>query len=796
MKKVFLIIILLAGTALAALTYDSDYYSKHTTYVGSGNKLLDAVYLNMNEVEGYLEAMTLESGSTITFSNGLTIDNATNNVLELNENSDELKLTFGSNTVTMSSTDVTTFSFGTIVVDLDKFKSNATTFTLPTGDSTGTQYLCSDGAGTLSWGTPSATFTGGNITSDCTLSNGVDLMSTTTDGQAATIKVYDNDTGPAYTNVLSWTNGNVPAIAVGSDTSTFALNSTTIDITAGAVTGVTTLDTSGAVTVGGALSANSWTIGSGAFSTTGATTLGDGTSTVAISSTGIDISTAGAVSNVTTLGMSGNLTNSGGDVILANGKGVKGSTTTAETVGVYGYDTDGAYVGALVITNSATPATVLGNANGTTAITSSDWAVSTAGAMTGIGAVSMDGALSISNASPTINIKDSDATAGDNNITIVGAATDTGDGSEDVDLTISQQIAGTARAVATFDADGNITLGYGTQDVIATSDITVTGSDLTLGTAGVKFTGDGDGAVTLLGLGNGEDEDLTINLDDTADTIVASSSTGVTKLTLTGIGIDTDKVDVTAASPQVVFKDTDAAAGDDNAYITVAATDTGDGSEDIDVTFYQQVAGNPVAFLTANADGALTLDSGTGITMTDTVTFSGGQTRKVRFDPKEVALDGTTPPTLGAVGTDGQCNVSALKFDADGGATGDDIAYISWLVPDGYVVDSARLNVCYTFSAAEDAADEAQFDFTVNAVAAGETIDAAGTALANQTTVIADASTDNGKLHITQYNIEVEDIAVDDLVTVQILVDENVSALAASGTLDVLYLEIEYESTE
>ncbi len=100
------------------------------------------------------------------------------------------------------------------------------------------------------------------------------------------------------------------------------------------------------------------------------------------------------------------------------------------------------------------------------------------------------------------------------------------------------------------------------------------------------------------------------------------------------------------------------------------------------------------------------------------------------------------------------------------------------------------------FSTAEDAADEAQFDFTVNSVAAGETLDAAGTALADQTTVISDASADNGKLHITQYNIEVEDIVIDDMVTIQIAVDESASALSASGTLDVLYLEIEYESTE
>lgn len=96
-----------------------------------------------------------------------------------------------------------------------------------------------------------------------------------------------------------------------------------------------------------------------------------------------------------------------------------------------------------------------------------------------------------------------------------------------------------------------------------------------------------------------------------------------------------------------------------------------------------------------------------------------------------------------------------------------------------------------------DAEDEAQFDFVVDAVAAGETLGAVGTATADQTTVISDASADNNKLHITEYDcIEKEEIDVDDLVTIKIAVDESASALTASGTLDVLYCEIEYESTE
>jgi len=60
--------------------------------------------------------------------------------------------------------------------------------------------------------------------------------------------------------------------------------------------------------------------------------------------------------------------------------------------------------------------------------------------------------------------------------------------------------------------------------------------DLRFGAAGVKITGDGDGAFTWLGLGDGNDEDLTWNLDDTANTVVITTSTGVTALDWTAIG--------------------------------------------------------------------------------------------------------------------------------------------------------------------------------------------------------------------------------------------------------------------
>ena len=87
-------------------------------------------------------------------------------------------------------------------------------------------------------------------------------------------------------------------------------------------------------------------------------------------------------------------------------------------------------------------------------------------------------------------------------------------------------------------------------------DFTITGSDLILGAAGVQLTGDGDGAITFLGRGNGSDEDLTMNLDDTANTVAFSSSTGVTLLDFGTIGTATTGI-VTGGAATPVIDDPD-----------------------------------------------------------------------------------------------------------------------------------------------------------------------------------------------------------------------------------------------
>lgn len=70
--------------------------------------------------------------------------------------------------------------------------------------------------------------------------------------------------------------------------------------------------------------------------------------------------------------------------------------------------------------------------------------------------IATGGIASGASATPTVVWKDSDATAGDSNTTMAVNCTDVGNGTEDCDITLNTQIAGTLTTVQTVDADGNI----------------------------------------------------------------------------------------------------------------------------------------------------------------------------------------------------------------------------------------------------------------------------------------------------------------------------------------------------
>jgi len=89
--------------------------------------------------------------------------------------------------------------------------------------------------------------------------------------------------------------------------------------------------------------------------------------------------------------------------------------------------------------------------------------------------------------------------------------------------------------------------------------------------------------------------------------LTATTGTFSGAVTIGGTLVVSDDVTTSSATPAYQFKDTDCTDADVNAYVVAAATTTTTGAEDIDVTFYQQVAGTGTAFITADADGNITL---------------------------------------------------------------------------------------------------------------------------------------------------------------------------------------------
>lgn len=126
------------------------------------------------------------------------------------------------------------------------------------------------------------------------------------------------------------------------------------------------------------------------------------------------------------------------------------------------------------------------------------------------------------------------------------------------DCSTGDCFTGTSGTTLTFDnAGGDGILSYDGTDFNFDKSIS-------LGTAGVRMSGDGDGAITLKGLGNGFDEDLTINLDDVSNTIGLSSSTGVTSIDFGSIGGDFDSATLRAnvSDTQVMFSNNNVVSGD------------------------------------------------------------------------------------------------------------------------------------------------------------------------------------------------------------------------------------------
>ncbi len=354
---------------------------------------------------------------------------------------------------------------------------------------------------------------------------------------------------------------------------------------------------------------------------------------------------------------------------------------------------------------------------------------------------------------------------------------------QDGDTNGSLILTGASQTITGIDSGGNL--------------LTITGIDTTgnSDTAVIAHSGTGDGlqitateadSVALNLIAAASQTTSLMTVDGTTGSWLGATNVGMVNLTNDGA--------LAHVNASLMFINNTGIPQDDSRGSSLRIVDTGNAAAG--------TAGYAVYISATDATvEALYIDDGNvliddNLEIGGTTTFTGGQTRSIIYMPGDVELDGTSPPGTTSIGTTAQAQFDTLGFDANPDATGDDFVFINWVVPAGYVADSGDLHVYWSHSNAEDAADEIDIDGTVNAVAPGESLDVAGTAMTAVTSVIADASTNAGKLVKTSLDIEVEDIAVGDLVCIMFFVDESASLLAASGTADVHYFEITYESTE
>ncbi len=241
-----LCVLAVAPSAMGAMTYSASRIISptYTSYIGSGTTM-DPVYQFANEAEGYLEATTafpsllLTSTDTPpTATEGMMYYDTSEHIVKVRRAADWLALGSGS-------------------------------------------------------------FTGGSITGDIVMANGIYLQSSEVTAEASAIQAWDTTATASYTNVLSWTNGAVPAIVLGAATSTVAIASTGLNVTtAGIVSGITNFTGAGTFSINDNATTNTTSIGGG--TTTGTVTVG-GTGTQAIDiGNGVGIKTVALGSSNTT----------------------------------------------------------------------------------------------------------------------------------------------------------------------------------------------------------------------------------------------------------------------------------------------------------------------------------------------------------------------------------------------------------------------------------------------------------------------------------------------------------------
>jgi hypothetical protein len=562
MKKLIVLILIVIGSTCFGLTYDGGYYIDNMQSALSGSKTYDPIYLALNEIEAAFVDTPALTSLKILESTGATY---------------WTKIQGGNQSANL-------------------------TYTLPTAYPGVSGYvLTSTDAGVMSWSAVGAT----TVTDlDTAYDGGAGI---TVDAGAVTLTATNAANNTALTLVQSDT-----ATAKGM-TITNAGTGNSIDIQ-GLAAGKDIEGTDDTWNITGAGLATVTGVATSTLATTGTTTLGNGTGTVAVSSSTWDISTAGAISGVSTMAMSDDLT-------LATGKGVKSSTTTAETVGLYGYDVDGAaYLGGVVITNGDTVNTVIGGGTGTAEVSTTTWDVSTAGVVSGVTGLTVAGTTSINDTASTAT-------------TSIGGGTTTGTVSIATGASAQTINVGTGAGVkATTLGSTNTTASTTVQS--GTGDLTLTSTDaITMTSAGAFNIG-----------ANAVAQVITVGNETGASSLALKAGTG--NITIDGVAATTITVGDAAQTGTMKFGESSAAAQVDIA--------TGSGAHTVNIG--NGAGAQTVVLGSTNTTSATTIQSGTGdlaITSVDDLTINGGSAGSIinigtntHGNAINIATDDTTADTL------------------------------------------------------------------------------------------------------------------------------------------------------
>ena len=366
--------------------------------------------------------------------------------------------------------------------------------------------------------------------------------------------------------------------------------------------------------------------------------------TVEVKSATWDISAAGAISGVTSLSLSD-------DISLANGKAVKSSTTTAETMKLQGYDVNNTtYRDALTITNGDVIAIAVGTGNETVSIASTTWDVSAAGAFSGVTGLAFaageaatvslasngaadDMTLQLTGANDASIILDSAGT-GEDAIKIASSA-----GGVDVDAAAAKDLNLAGGQVAIVSKDNaasaiSLTANIGVTETIVVTNtqgtsesaitLTATAGGVNVDAAAAKDLDLAGGQVKLVSKDDAAGAiSLTANIG-TSETILVTNTQGTDEasinLTATAGGVNIDA----AAAKNVAIDGGQVLIGSkDNAASAIALTTNVGTTETIVVTNTQGTDAAAIKLL-ATA-GGITLQTAAG----KTITANGTLTRKV-----------------------------------------------------------------------------------------------------------------------------------------------------------------------